>query len=101
MDAKYYCDSMQAELTATRARIYSIMRELERIPAENRGAATKGIAAMNQLVDEITDRISKLRTECPVDWAPAKDQIEIMKLDLQAKMDLWDAEHIAGGYVGG
>lgn len=101
MDAKYYCDAMQDELTSTRARLYTIIRDMERIAPEDREVAASGIAEMNRLVDDIGARIDRLRTECPVDWVPQKEEIESMRHRLMEKVDMWDAEHIAGGYVGG
>ena len=101
MDAKYFCDTMQSELTGVKARIYSMVREMERMPAEEQEKRSSEIKEMNMMIDDLTTRIDKLKTECPADWNADKSEIEATRKQLLEKVDLWDAEHIAGGYVGG
>lgn len=101
MDAKYFCDTMQSELTGVKARIYAMVRELERMPAEEQEKRSAEITEMNTMIDDLTVRIDKLKSECPADWSAEKSEIETTRKQLLEKVDLWDAEHIAGGYVGG
>jgi hypothetical protein len=56
---------------------------------------------VHALVDDLNVTIDRLRTECPVDFSSQKSDIERKKTELLAKMNKWDEEHIAGGYVGG
>ena len=36
MDPKYYCESMYAELTGMKARLYDILRVIDQMPVESR-----------------------------------------------------------------
>ncbi|MDO8736621.1 MAG: hypothetical protein Q7K29_06000 [Thermoleophilia bacterium] len=101
MDANYFCDTMQSELTGIKARIYTMVREMERMPAEEQEKRSAEIGEMNMMIDDLTAKIDKLKSTCPADWSVERSDIETTKKQLVEKIDLWDAEHIAGGYVGG
>jgi hypothetical protein len=99
MDAKYYCNTVNAELTALKARAYDIMRQVDKM--ENKDKLSPQYAELHALVDSLDAAIHKLSAECPADYSAAKNDIEAKKASLLAKLNWWDQEHIAGGYVGG
>lgn len=99
MDAKYYCNSVNAELTALKARAYDIMRQVDKM--EDKEKLFPQFNDLHSLVDDLNAAIHKLNAECPVDYSSAKNDIEGKKAALLAKLNWWDKEHIAGGYVGG
>lgn len=101
MDAKYYCDAMYSELTGLKARIYNIVREMDRMPEDARAQAATQLSEMHELMDTLKSKIDDLGRECPADWSSDKSEIDSIKSSITEKIDLWDAEHIAGGYVGG
>ncbi|MHB0914344.1 MAG: hypothetical protein ACYC5A_06165 [Thermoleophilia bacterium] len=101
MDAKYFCDTMNSELTSLKARIYNIVREMDRMPEDTRAGLGAQITEMHGMVDDLKAKIDALGHECPADWSAQKQDIESIKATLTEKIDIWDAEHIAGGYVGG
>lgn len=99
MDAKYYCNAVNTELTALKARAYDIMRQVDKM--ENKEKLFPQFSDLHSLVDELNAAIEKLSAECPADYSTAKNDIEAKKAALLAKINWWDEEHIAGGYVGG
>lgn len=99
MDPKYYCDSVQSELTGLKARAYDIVRHLEKM--SNKDQLAPQFKEVHALVDDLNVTIDRLRSECPVDFSSQRSEIEKKKTALLAKMNKWDEEHIAGGYVGG
>jgi hypothetical protein len=101
MDTKDYCDSMYAELTGMKARVYDILRVIERMPREEQAKIRPQTDELNILVGDLSRRIDRLMTECPADWSKAKMAIEELKEQLVEKINWWDATHIAGGYLGG
>jgi hypothetical protein len=101
MDTKDYCDSMYAELTGMKARVYDILRVIERMPREEQAKIRPQTDELNILVGDLSRRIDRLMTECPADWSKAKMEIEELKEHLVEKINWWDATHIAGGYLGG
>ena len=62
------------------------------------------VLATLQLTDAAPEHLSlidSLKKECPADWDAQKKEIETKKAALLAKINWWDQEHIAGGWVGG
>lgn len=102
MDAKYFCDTMNTELTSLKARVNNmVIRETDRMPEATRAGLGAQITEMHGMVDDIKAMIDDLGHECPADWSAQKQDIESLNATLTQKIDIWDAEHIAGGYVGG
>ena len=101
MDIRNYCDSMYAELTGMKAKVYDILRVIERMPREERAKIRFQTDELQILVGDLSRRIDRLMQECPADWSKAKMEIEELKEQLAEKIDWWDASHIAGGYLGG
>ena len=52
-------------------------------------------------VAELSSQIDALKNQCPVDWSAEKSDIEKQREALLSKINWWDEQHIAGGYVGG
>jgi hypothetical protein len=102
MDIREFCNAMSAELAGWKAKMYDIISHVETLPALDRQYFATDVNILRALISEIEDSVKRLRVECPVDFsAEAKDLYEKVK-ELQEKMsNIWDAEHIAGGYVGG
>ena len=101
MDIRNYCDSMYAELTGMKARIYDILRVIDQMPRETQAKIRPQTHELHILVGDLSRRIDRLMTECPADWSKAKMEIEEKKKELAEKINWWDATHIAGGYLGG
>jgi len=92
---------MQSELTSVRTRIDAMVSEIGQMPAAEQEARSAQVAEMKSMADDLTARIDRLKVECPADWSAEKAEIDTNRRKLQEKVDLWDAAHIAGGYVGG
>jgi hypothetical protein len=101
MDIKYYCESMYSELTGMKARIYDILRVIEKMPRETQAKIRLQTHELDIMVGDLSRRIDQLMTECPADWSKDKMEIEELKDQLREKINWWDATHIAGGYLGG
>lgn len=101
MDIRNYCDSMYAELSGMKARIYDILRIIERMPREEQAKIRPQTEELHIMVGDLSRRIDRLMQECPADWSKVKMEIEDLKDQLAEKIDWWDAAHIAAGDVGG
>lgn len=101
MDIKDYCDSMYAELTGMKGRLYDILRVIDRMPTEARAKIRPQTEELHILIGDLSRKIDRLMKECPADWSKAKMEIEAMREQLLEKINWWDAQHIAGGYLGG
>ncbi len=101
MDAKYYCDHMQSELTGLKARVYNIIAAVDGMDEGKKAGLASEVSALHGMVAELSGQIDSLKNQCPADWSAEKSEIEKQRAALLAKINWWDEEHIAGGYVGG
>lgn len=99
MDAKYYCGTVNSELTALKARAYDIIRQIEKSP--QKGELAPQFTEIHALVDDLSVTVDKLSSECPTEFDSQKDDIDKKKAALLAKINWWDQEHFPGGYAGG
>jgi len=101
MDAKYYCDGMQSELTFLKARVYDILRAIDKMPTATKIKLSGQYIKLYDLIDHLTDLIDQLKKESPVDWRAAKVEIDQRTQEIIDIINYWNSENIAGGYVGG
>jgi hypothetical protein len=76
MDVESYCDNLTIELTEWKAKIYDITRKLDKLPSGDKGKILGHVNDLHMLVEEIEDRIERLRNQCPSDWSPDKIELE-------------------------
>lgn len=87
MDVKDFCSSMQAELTAWKARLFDIAVKADNLGTEDKGKVWERFNDMKILVSDLEDKIETLRTECPSEWSPQKKEIESKTKDVRSKYD--------------
>ena len=76
MDVNSYCDNLTIELTGWKAKIYDIVRKMDKLPSGDKGKIMGQVNDLHMLVEELDDRIERLRNQCPADWAPEKIELE-------------------------
>jgi Skp family chaperone for outer membrane proteins len=87
MDVKDFCTEMETELTAWKAKLYDAIRKMDKLGSPEKAKVSPDLQGLHTLVDEITERVESLKTECPSDWSPIKKEIEQKSVDLQKKYD--------------
>jgi len=88
MDVKTYCESMRAELVAWKAKVYDIVRKFEKLSSENKQKVAGEIRDLHMLIEELDDRIERLRRECPTDWSSFRGEIEDKLAHLQSHVQM-------------
>ena len=95
-----YCDNLVTELSIWKAKIYDVVRRIDKLSSGDKEKVSPQVNDLHIFIEELEDRINRLRTECPIDWKP--DQIEIeakmTKLDTTFK-NLW--QNVSPGDFGG
>ena len=100
MDAKSYCDSLTIELTGWKAKVYDIVRRLDKLPSGAKGQALSQVNDLHVLIEELDDRIARLKNQCPTDWSPDKIELESKITQISNVCeDCW--KNISGAEVGG
>ena len=76
MDVNSYCDNLAIELTGWKAKIYDIIRKLDKLPSGDKGKILGQVNDLHVLVEEMDDRIERLKNQCPEDWSPEKIELD-------------------------
>jgi len=87
MDVKDYCNGMETEMTAWKAKLYDVMRKVDTLGSAEKEKILPNIEDLHMFLEEMTDRIEKLKTECPSDWSPDKKEIEEGSIDMRGKYE--------------
>ena len=87
MDVQDYCKGMETEMTAWKAKLYDVMRKVDGLGSAEKEKVLPNIEDLHMLLEEMTDRVEKLKTECPSDWSPEKKNIEEGSIDMRGKYE--------------
>ena len=71
-----YCDNVVSELNIWKARIYDVVRKIDKASSGEKAKLLNQINDLHMFVDEIENRIGRLRTECPADWSADQKEME-------------------------
>jgi predicted nuclease with TOPRIM domain len=87
MDVKDYCKSMETEMTVWKAKLYDVMRKVDGLGSAEKEGILANVEDLHMSLEEMTDRVEKLKTECPSDWSPMKNEIEGGSVDMRSKYE--------------
>ena len=87
MDVQDYCKGMETEMTAWKAKLYDVMRKVDSLGTAEKEKVLPNIEDLHMFLEEMSDRIEKLKTECPSDWSPIKKEIEGGSVDMRGKYE--------------
>jgi predicted nuclease with TOPRIM domain len=87
MDVKDFCSGMEMELTAWKAKLYDTWRKFDRLGTSEREKIQPKIEDLHIVLEELTDRIEKLKVECPIDYRPFKKDIDKASVDMRGKYE--------------
>jgi peptidoglycan hydrolase CwlO-like protein len=96
MDVNVFCGSMQTEINSLKARVYDIMREVDKTKGKMKKSQSAQLKELHALIEHLSEMNNKLARACPLDWSAEKNAIEEKKSELVDKIDIWDSEHLAG-----
>ncbi len=96
MEVNIFCGAMQTEINSLKARVYDIMRSIEKTKGRKKKADVAQLTELHALIEHLTAMNDKLARACPLDWSKEKKEIETKKSQLIEKIDIWDSQHIAG-----
>jgi len=82
MEVKDYCRNMDMELTAWKAKIYSVIRQMDSLPTGDKQRMYEKINGLHIIMTELDNRLDQLRSACPTEWNPARQEIKTTMADL-------------------
>jgi predicted nucleic acid-binding Zn-ribbon protein len=87
MDVKDYCRNVNAELTAWKAKLYDVIRQMDKLSTGDKQRMYEQINGLHIVMTELEDRLDQLRTACPTEWAPERKKIKKKIDDLGSKYE--------------
>jgi predicted nuclease with TOPRIM domain len=78
---------MEMELTAWKAKLYDLMRKVDRLGTSEREKILANVEDLHIFLTEMSDRIEQLKNECPTEWSPQKKDIEEGHIDMRSKYE--------------
>lgn len=85
MEINDYCKNVDMELTMWKARLYDVISKIDRLPTGSKQRMYEEINGLHIVMSELEDRIGKLRTECPIEWRPAQEEIKVKLSGLSSR----------------
>jgi hypothetical protein len=86
MDVNSYCNKLEGQLTEWKAKIYSVLNLVDKLPHQEKEAAYPSIRSLHGIVDEIDTELEQLKTACPADWSPNRRTIDEKMSELRATL---------------
>ncbi len=100
MEVKDYCSNLTIELAGWKAKVYDVVRKLDKMSTGDKEKVAPEVNELHIILDELGDRIEKLKNECPTSCAPERTEIENKVGYLRTKLDkVWDT--ISPSDIGG
>ena len=87
MDVLDYCKGLENEMTAWKAKLYDVMRKVDKLGSAEKEKVLPNIEDLHIFLEEMTDRVETLKTECPSDWSPMKKEIEDSSINMRGKYE--------------
>jgi len=87
MDVLDFCKGLENEMTAWKAKLYDVMRKVDKLGSAEKEKVLPNIEDLHMFLEEMTDRVETLKTECPSDWSPMKKEIEDSSINMRGKYE--------------
>jgi hypothetical protein len=87
MDVLDYCKGLESELTAWKAKIYDVIRKMDKLQSGDKEKVLPHIQGFNIIITELEDKITSLKHECPSEWSPQKKEIDDAHIDMRSKYE--------------
>ncbi len=76
MEVESYCDSLNIELTGWKAKVYDVVRKLDKVSSGDKEKVVPMVNELHMIIEELSDRSDRLKKECPTQWEPEKIEMD-------------------------
>jgi hypothetical protein len=88
MDLQDFCMNAHTDLTGWKAKIYDVMRRMDKLPPAEKAKTRDLVNDLNVVVDEILDALTQLQRECPAEWSSERKELQKKFKTLGERWDL-------------
>ena len=100
MDVTSYCENLATELGGWKKKVEDIVGRLDTLSSGDKGKVLNQVNDIHILIEEMEDRISRLKTECPSDWSPDKIELDTKLTEISTVCEeCWS--NVSGAFGGG
>ncbi len=100
MEVKDYCKAMLAEVTAWKEKLEAMKKVADTYGSQEKEKILPLIGQLEQEVTTAQIRVDQLKTECPSDWSPLKNELDDLFGTIGSSVDrAW--KDLPPGNVGG
>ena len=85
MEIKDFCSAMESELTSWKAKMYDVVRKMDKLGTAEREKILSNVEDLHILIEEMSSRVDQLRKECPTEWSQYRKQMDKAHLDMRKK----------------
>jgi predicted nuclease with TOPRIM domain len=76
MDVENYCGSLVTELGGWKSRMHHVTKKLDKVSSGDKEKVVPMVNELHMILEELDDRVERLRRECPTQWEPDKIGLE-------------------------
>ena len=87
MDAKNYCRSIETELYAWKAKMYDMIRKVDRLRSTEKEKVASRVDELHKNIEDMEQIIEQLQTKCPIDFGSQKQEIEEKSAGMKQKYE--------------
>jgi hypothetical protein len=100
MELNDYCESVASELLAWRTKVDDIVKKLDRVSTGDKSKVVPQVNELHMIMEDLDDRIKKLKTSCTTEWEPEKAEFEGKFAHMKKTWEgVW--ENVSPGEIGG
>jgi predicted nuclease with TOPRIM domain len=71
-----YCDNLSMELAGWKTKVAGVVEKLDRVSTGDKEKVVGEVNELHMVMEELGDRIARLRRECATSWKPEREEIE-------------------------
>jgi len=87
MDAKNYCRSIEVELYGWKAKMYDMIRKVDKLRNSDKEIVQSRIEELHKNIADMEHLVEKLQTECPLEFGPEKKKIDDTSTDMKKQYE--------------
>ena len=87
MEVKDYCRSVETELYGLKAKMYDMVRKVDKLRRSNKEKIVSQVEQLHKFVSEMEQILEQLQSECPVEFGSQKGQIDAANAGMKEKYE--------------
>lgn len=87
MNVQDYCNNVELELSCWKLKLEEVDKKIQAVPSINKYKMLGNIESLHIVLTELEDRINELRTSCPTEWNPVREDLSSSIKKFESEVD--------------